>query len=71
MKLSVLNKNHGIHVWWNNFIDSLYDKQLNSIEFNNLIVSELAIYGGSMTFPYMEIEFDDEAKATWFILRWS
>jgi len=76
MKLSVVNKNYGIHIWWNNFIDSLVcdsgtDNQINASEFNKLILSELAIYGGSMKLPYMEIEFDDEAKATWFILRWS
>ena len=74
MKLR-LSGNNGLHIWWYNFIDSLLVPGMqppkDTDELHKLIQDELALYGGTMELPYMEIDFDDEAKATWFILRWS
>jgi len=74
MKLR-LSDNNGLHIWWYNFIYSLIVPDMeppkDKDEFHKLIQDELARYGGSMKLPYKEIEFNDEAKAIWFILRWS
>ena len=44
----------------------------NSIfDYDDMLSNELAKYGGTFEVPFLYIEFEDEARANWFILRWS
>ena len=41
------------------------------VDLDDIISNELAKYGGTFEVPFIYIEFEDEARANWFIMRWS
>ena len=75
MKLTIITHNLRKTNWWANFTRDVRDKvEMKKPgtfrhEYNKLLEIELKKYGG--TFNYMSVEFEDDFKATWFILRWS
>jgi hypothetical protein len=66
--------------WWQNFINDVDDRSPNELDYigikrKQFIIDEFAKVGASLINDEDEeivgIEFNDDAKATWFIMRWS
>lgn len=67
--------------WWQNFIDDIDDRfpyafhYYEDEEREQLIKAEFAKVGAILIddedHGIMGVEFHDDAKATWFIMRWS
>lgn len=67
-------------VWWQNFIkdvDSRYDFKITTITASrvNTIKQELELHGCTKVYDEDNqqeyLEFEDDSKATWFLMRWS
>lgn len=76
MRLNLLTKEYQLQGWWANFTTSMSKEYMhmrdNSInDYDDMLSNELAKYGGTFEVPFIYIEFEDEARANWFILRWS
>ena len=57
--------------YWNNIIDHYFDKVHYESEHKNIYDWLENDYGAVSNTADPTIEFKDEKKATWFILRWS
>ena len=67
-------------IWWKNFIndvDSRYDFRFTTMSVlrSNTIKQELELQGCTKVYDEDNqqeyLEFEDEAKATWFLMRWT
>ena len=69
--------------WWQNFFSVLLAKQIfdgvPKIEYEKIINEKLMEWGGHIIKEYtilcpdgfVAVEFEDDADATWFLLRWA
>ena len=74
MRLNLLTKEHRVQGWWKNFSASIAASagmHKSFFDLDDVISTEIAKYGGTFDVPFTYIEFEDEARANWFILRWS
>lgn len=73
MRLNLLTKEYQLQGWWANFTTSIAKAYMHKsvVDLDDIISNELAKYGGTFEVPFIYIEFEDEARANWFIMRWS